>query len=131
MVSGLEAQLPRETLLGTGHTAEVFSWGEGRVLKLSFPWRPLARAQQEFTTTRAVHAAGLPAPAPFELVTIGDRHGIVFERVHGPSMVTQVERRPWSLFTAARQLAELHARLHAISAPADLPRQHEEIEADI
>jgi uncharacterized protein (TIGR02172 family) len=131
MVCSPEAQIQRETLLGAGFTAEVFSWGKERVLKLSFPWRPITKAQQEFTITQVVRAAGLPAPAAVEIVTIGDRHGIIFERMRGPSLVTQVETRPWTLFGAARQLAELHARLHAISAPADLPSQRGEIEAVI
>jgi uncharacterized protein (TIGR02172 family) len=131
MVSLLEAQLQRETLLGNGLTSEVFSWGEDRVLKLSLPWRTLAKVQREFTVTRAVRAAGLPAPEAFEIVTVGGRYGILFERVRGPSMVRQVETRPWTLFAAARQLAELHARLHAICAWADLPSQREEIETDI
>src|SRR5688572_28115055 len=110
MMSLPEAQLQRETLLGNGFTSEVFSWGEDRVLKLSFAWRSLAKVQREFTVTQAVRAAGLPTPEAFEIVAIGNRHGIVFERVRGPSMVKQVERRPWTLFAAARQLAELHAR---------------------
>lgn len=62
-------------------------------------------------------------------MAIGDRHGIIFERIRGPSLVRQVETRPWTLFAAARQLAELHARLHAWPAPADLPSQRQKIEA--
>ena len=124
-----EAQLQRETLIGRGLTSEVFSWGHDRVLKLCLPWRPITDVQREFAVTQAVHAAGLLVPAAFEVVTIGDRHGIVFERIRGPSLVTQVETRPWSVFAAARQLAELHARLHALPAPANLPSQRQKIEA--
>jgi uncharacterized protein (TIGR02172 family) len=131
VVAGPEAQLQHETLLGNGLTSEVFSWGRDRVLKLSFPWRTLAKVQKEFTVTQVVRAAGLPAPEAFEIVAVGDRYGIVFECVRGPSMVSQVETRPWTLFAAARQLAELHARLHALPAPAGLPSQREEIETDI
>jgi len=104
-----EAQLQRETLIGRGLTAEVFSWGQDRMLKLCFPWRPITDVQREFAVTRVIHAAGLPSPAAFALVVIGDRHGIVFERIRGPSLVRQVETRPWTVFAAARQLAELHA----------------------
>jgi len=124
-----EAQLLRETLIGTGLTAEVFSWGQDRVLKLCLPWRPLSDVQREFAVTQAIHGAGLPAPAAIELVVVGDRHGIIFERIRGPSLVRQVESRPWTLFAAARQLAELHARLHVLPAPADLPSQRQKIKA--
>jgi len=92
-----EAQLQRETLIGRGLTAEVFSWGQDCVLKLCLPWRPLTDVQREYAATQAIHAAGLPAPAAFALVAIGDRHGIIFERIRGPSLVRQVESRPWTL----------------------------------
>jgi uncharacterized protein (TIGR02172 family) len=124
-----EAHLQRETLIGRGLTSEVFSWGQDRVLKLCLPWRPVTDVQREFAVTQAIHGAGVPAPAAFEMVAIGDRHGIVFERIHGPSLVRQVETRPWKVFAAARQLAELHAGLHALPVPANLPSQRQKIEA--
>jgi hypothetical protein len=95
-----ESQLEQERLIGKGLTSEVFSWGEDRVLKLNLAWVPATTAQREFAVTRAVHAAGVNVPAVFELVQVGERHGIVFERVHGPSMVNEVEKRPWTLFGA-------------------------------
>src|SRR2546421_182484 len=79
-------------------------------------------------TCRAVHAAGVPSRAVFEPLQIGNRHGIVFERIHGYSVVTRVARKPWTLFAAARQLAELHATLHDHPAPAELPTQRERLE---
>src|SRR3954463_16764254 len=82
---------------------------EGRVLKLFHGWVPLYRAQREYNVTRAVHAAGLPAPAAYEFVTINDRSGIVFERIEGLSMLRHVQARPWTLFSAVKRLAELHA----------------------
>jgi Ser/Thr protein kinase RdoA (MazF antagonist) len=42
-------------------------------------------------------------------------------------MLRQVERRPWTLFAAARRLAELHAEIHRHSAPADLPSQRDQL----
>ncbi|HMJ63960.1 MAG TPA: phosphotransferase [Candidatus Binatia bacterium] len=124
-----ESQLEQERLIGRGLTSEVFGWGKDRVLKLNLAWVPVSTAQREFAVTCAVHGAGVNVPAVFELVQVGGRHGIVFERVHGPSMVSEVEKRPWSLFAAARQLAELHARLHDFDAPPELPSQREQIES--
>jgi uncharacterized protein (TIGR02172 family) len=126
-VSSTAAQLGRETLIGKGLTSDVFTWGEERVLKLAFSWLPAATAEREFAVTQAIHAAGVPVPAAFEIVQIGARHGIVFERVRGPSLLRQVEKRPWTLFAAARQLAELHVRIHAYVAPGKLPSQREQI----
>jgi uncharacterized protein (TIGR02172 family) len=120
-------QIEKGKLIGKGLTAQVYAWGDRRVLKLFESWRPAAKVAKEFAITRAVHAAGLPAPAAYELVEVEGRKGIVFERVDGRSMFEQVVARPWKLFTAARELAELHARLHAIKAPTELSTSREQV----
>jgi len=116
-----------ETIIGKGLTSEVFGRGEDRVLKLFFPWVPQSTVQREFDITRTVHAAGAPCPAAFEILKRGDRHGIIFERVRGHSLVRQVKMKPWTLFAGARLLAELQARIHARDAPAGLPAQRDQV----
>lgn len=118
-------------LVGRGYTADVYAWGDGRVLKLFHPGPDRDRAEREFRVTRAVRAAGLPAPAVLGMVEVGGRCGIVCERIAGPSLVDHVQARPWAMFAAVRQLAELHARVHRCAAPADLPSQRDRIAARI
>lgn len=89
---------------------------------------PAAKVEREFAITKALHTAGLPVPEPFEIIEVEQRFGIVFERIYGTSLLRQVEQRPWRLFAAARQLAELHAAIHSHSAPDDLPTQRGQIE---
>jgi uncharacterized protein (TIGR02172 family) len=116
------------TLIGKGLTCEVFSYGEGRVIKLYHSSRPISLAHREFLVSQAVHQAGLPSPAVVEITQVGNRNGIVFEHVRGNSMLRVVELKPYKLFWAARLLAELHARVHASGAPQEIPEQHEQIE---
>ena len=123
-----DSRLRREDLIGTGLTSEVFSWGEERVLKLFFSWVSRATIQREFLVSQSIRATGVAMPATFELVEIEKRQGIVFERIRGESLLHRVERRPWQLFRGARQLAELHARVHFRCAPVNLPTQHEQLE---
>lgn len=120
-------QVAKGELIGKGLTAQVYAWGDARVLKLFEAWRPPEKVEKEFRVTRAVHAAGLPAPAVYELVEVEGRQGIVFEHIKGLSMFQQVVARPWKLFAAARQLAELHAQLHSVKAPAELPDLREQV----
>jgi uncharacterized protein (TIGR02172 family) len=122
----LAEKLKRATLVGKGFTSDVYAWGERQVLKLFHSGVSAAeRAAREYNVTRSVYAAGLPAPATYELVAIEGRPGIVFERVDGPSMFSQVQARPWTLFTAVRQLADLHAQIHRCVCPVELPSQRE------
>jgi aminoglycoside phosphotransferase (APT) family kinase protein len=116
-------------IVGRGFTADVYAWGEGRVLKLFHGPHAQDRVGREFAATRAVHAAGLPAPAAYERVEVDGRVGIVFERVDGVSLFEYTQARPWALFQTVRLLAELHAQIHRCAAPAGLPSQRERIAA--
>lgn len=100
------------TLLAKGATADVYAWGEGRVLKLfteRSPWQA-----HEVSATRAAHEAGLPVPALVGgLIEVGQREGIVFERVDGPTMTEYLQDHPGQVEDCARQAAELQVRIHS------------------
>ena len=123
--------LERAELVGKGFCADVYAWGEGRVLKLFHGTAGPERAEREFVATRAVHAAGLPAPAAHEVIEVEGRPGIVFERVGGVSLFEHTQARPWKLFAAIRQTAELHADIHRHAAPAGLPSLRDRIAARV
>ena len=100
------------TLLAKGATADVYAWGEGRVLKLfteRTPWHT-----NEVSATRAAQEAGLPVPALIDgLIEVGQREGIVFERVDGPTMTEYLQDQPDQVEDCARQAAELQVRIHS------------------
>lgn len=83
--------------------------------------------ERHFKTARMVHAAGLPVPAVYEMAEHNGRHGIIFERIEGVSMLVWGQARPWMIFSAAKQLAELHFRVHQCVAPPELQTQKQRI----
>jgi tRNA A-37 threonylcarbamoyl transferase component Bud32 len=56
---------------------------------------------------------GYPVPLVYEVRD----DALVLERIDGPLMQEDLERRPWRLARHMRTLAELHHRLHAIKHP--------------
>jgi aminoglycoside phosphotransferase (APT) family kinase protein len=100
----------------------VFAWEEGRALRLMRDV-PFARERValEAAAMRAASGAGAPVPAAFEAVTIDGRPGLVVERVDGVDLLTRLGSRPWTVLSAARLLGSIHAQLHEVSAPRDLP----------
>jgi aminoglycoside phosphotransferase (APT) family kinase protein len=113
-------------LIGKGLTSDVFAWENGRVLKVFFDWMPRHKIEREFNLTRAIQQSGFPCPKVFDLIEIDGRAGIIFERIDGISMFRTLHAKPWRFPTAARELAALHARMHDIKAPAELPTQREQ-----
>jgi aminoglycoside phosphotransferase (APT) family kinase protein len=97
-------------LVGTGRSADVFEHGEGKVLRR---YRAARDTEREVAAMEHARSHGFPAPAARAL----NATDIVMDRVAGPTMLTDLARRPWRMARHATTLAELHARLHRIAAP--------------
>jgi uncharacterized protein (TIGR02172 family) len=116
-------QISADKLLARGRTADVYAWDNEHVLKLFQPWFELENIQYEQRIAQAVIASGVKAPAVGKLIQVDGRNGLLYERVTGLSMETMFLRQPWKLFTYARTLAQLHARMHEKVLDATIPAQ--------
>jgi tRNA A-37 threonylcarbamoyl transferase component Bud32 len=72
---------------------------------------------REVDLMRYVRERGYPVP---EVLRVEGRD-LVLERAAGPTQAVDITSRPWTLIRHARLLADLHRRLHRISAPDWLP----------
>ena len=66
-----------------------------------------------------VRSKGYPVPAVEEVSD--DGFDMVMERIEGTDMVATMTKRPWTIGRQGRVLADLHRRLHELSAPDWLP----------
>ena len=100
-------------LIGRGRAADVFEHGPGRVLRR---YRQEFNAEREAGVMEFVREEGYPVPRVYEA------HGkdLVMERVDGPTMLADLARRPWMIWSHAATLARLHRRLQLIDAPTSL-----------
>jgi aminoglycoside phosphotransferase (APT) family kinase protein len=107
-----------------GRTADVFAWQPGQVLKLFHNWFALTDVEFEQRIARAVHASGVSAPAVIgEIVQVHGRNGLIYERIHGRSMLEVAPSHPWQVFTLAKRFAALHTQMHEHVFNADIPTQ--------
>lgn len=106
--------------LGVGREAEVFALGGDRVLRLARSADLAPAIDRERVALVAAGAAGAPVPAISERVDVGGRPGLVVERLGTRNLLLEIGARPWRVLRVARVLGELHARLHAVVAPAEL-----------
>ncbi|MDD4903640.1 MAG: aminoglycoside phosphotransferase family protein [Candidatus Bipolaricaulis sp.] len=123
-------------VIGRGRTAEILVWDDRRVMKLYLAGSSRDYVRREAEVSRLAHRAGLPAPAVYDtdapdgVHEVDGRLGILFERIDGPTMMRDLGTRPWMLIAYSRQLASLHARIHA--APGEgLPPLRKRIEWSI
>ena len=125
-----------ETPLGapvaSGRTAEIFSWGEGTILKLFHCGAALPELELERHNATAARACGVATPAVHDLVRHGRRWGLVFERVDGPTLLEKIQARPEDMQRWATELARLHLALHQAPVRVTrLPDQRQRLERKI
>jgi uncharacterized protein (TIGR02172 family) len=113
-------------LIGKGMTAEVYEWGQDKVLKLFFDKRSDDRIKSETEIGYAVHEAGVSSPALFGTIEVDSRKGILFQRIFGKSILRHIEAEPWKLDYFAQQMAVLHFKMHNCSTDR-LPSQKEKL----
>jgi Ser/Thr protein kinase RdoA (MazF antagonist) len=121
-------------LLAQGRTAEVFAYGEGRVLKLDRPeWNGLSLFEEGVLT--ALAEAGLPVARPHGTATVDGRGGVVLDRVDGPSLLQVVTSAgPEEVDRLAGEFAalQLHCNRTTVAGLPDLlPRLRSEIDASV
>ena len=122
--------MTKGVLIGRGRTAEVYAWGNDRALKLYYEGWPADEAEREARQARVVYESGAAAPAVEGVVTVDGRHGVVYERVDGPSLLNKTTAQPWTLIHSAHVLAELHAQMHTRRV-SGLPSQRTRLEEKI
>ncbi len=114
-----------EKPIATGRTAEIYPYGEGKVLKLFFSSTPQAWIDKEVAVGRYIQETPLPVPKVFESVNIEGREGVVYERIAGPSLLNELGTKPWNAARYARLMAEMHVQVHEVEAPENLETQRD------
>jgi aminoglycoside phosphotransferase (APT) family kinase protein len=97
------------SLIGSGREADVYALDGGRVLRRTRNGRDVSA---EAAVMAYVHSRGFPVPAVHD--SVGP--DLILERVDGPTMLHALTTGAIEIEAAARVLADLHHRLHALPA---------------
>ena len=115
---------PPGTLIASGRAADVFDLGDGTVLRRY-------RSDHDVTAEgRLMHwlaSAGIPVP----IVHRAEGRDLVMERVDGPTMLDDLQRRPWRLWQHTKTLAEVQRRINEVIAPSWATAPNAELAGDV
>ena len=100
--------------LARGRSSSVYELADGRVLRRN------AGSDAAWEAEVMAHARrhGVRVPTVFE----AHGHDLVMERIEGPTLLTELLDHPERLDEHAQVLADLHAALDRVPAPAAAPR---------
>jgi aminoglycoside phosphotransferase (APT) family kinase protein len=117
----LEGELAGHARVGKGREADVFAWGEGKVLRLLRRSSDPTRVEREAVAMRAAADGGVDVPTVYGTTIVAGRAGLIMDRVDGPDLVALMGRRPWAVPRVARIVGRAQARMHDVVAPGNLP----------
>jgi hypothetical protein len=106
--------------IAEGREAEMFEWGEGRVLRLYRGDFYRGAPEHQARLLRIAKECGVRVPAEYGLVEVDGRQGVVLERIAGPDLLTDLGAKPWLLFQVGGTWGRFHAQINSKAAPADL-----------
>ncbi len=116
--------MEKGVLLGKGMTADVYVWGQDKVLKLYKEGYREEWMKREAAIGRKIHEAGVPSPDVFDIVEIDGRKGIILQRIFGKSMLAILVKEPWRFHSFVQQLAGFQQKIHQYSIEG-IPSQKE------
>ncbi len=119
-----------ETPIATGRTAEVYTVGDDRVVKLLRKGFDPGMIERESEHMEAAHRAGVACPAVHGVVHVDGRAGLVMDRIDGDLLLDEIALDPMRLRQWARMFADSHAETMNCTT-ADLPDVREILLAKI
>jgi aminoglycoside phosphotransferase (APT) family kinase protein len=99
------------------------------VLRLGVSNAQAPAVDREALVLKAARAAGAPVPTPHERIELDGRPGLIVERLGAGDLLSVLDRRPWAVWSVARTLGRLHAELHDVAAPQELPQLRDQVRA--
>jgi predicted Ser/Thr protein kinase len=103
-----------------GGQADIYDFGEGKVLRVGRRPQDIERIRYEYAVYSCLAGTDSIIPIAYELTEAGGLPAILMQRLDGPSMMDQIKANPMSAKTKARQLAELHLRIGKLHAPEQI-----------
>jgi hypothetical protein len=117
--------------IGEGAFADVHAWAPGQVVKLFKASVPSWVGAHEARMTRAVFAAGGPAPEVFDEFTLEGRYGVVLPRLDGPTLMQLSRSGAVTFEQAGTIIATLAISVHKTHPPPDVPSLHDFMESSL
>lgn len=102
----------RLELIAHGGTAEVYSLGSDKIVKLYHKGYPSNEAKAEAEKADFAYRQKLPTPKVIDVVSIMDRQGIIFERCSGITIGEHIRKHPEEQESMAKVIANLQAQIH-------------------
>ncbi len=99
--------MKKGTVIGTGNTAVIYEWEDGKVLKLFNPEYPKEAVDSEFKNALAIDKLDFGKPKVYQTLSYKGQWGILYEKAEGENLL-ELTLRTGDLENCALYMAGLH-----------------------
>lgn len=119
-------------MIGQGNTAEVYAYESDKILKLFREGLSGEIISREYENAVVVQSCIKNTPKVYDLITEGNRQGIVYERISGQDMIATMVKAVFRVNYYAKLLASTHQEVHHITIKtSEMPSVKEKLFEDI
>lgn len=97
-------------VLGKGNTAEVIEQDNGKVCKLFYEGYPYSAIKREYNNAKLMQTMDIPMPEVYEIVNVGVRSGIIYEKLEGQSLLEKL-LQDGDVNFLVNQMVDLHKEI--------------------
>lgn len=92
-------------LIGRGGQADIYELDNNKVLRVIRNPKDEKHLLTEMTVLKSLKEKGKSVPTVYEFIKIDKKPAIIMERLYGETMLTDIQRKPFSLLKQAEKLA--------------------------
>lgn len=102
-------------LIGEGRQAKVYEWGRNEIIKVFDKSVLNSDIENEYKKSTIVYELGVSVPYVKEIVDINGEMGIVYEKLIGNTLLTNMKNNAFKIKKSIQILAENHVKLSQYS----------------
>lgn len=111
----MEINIQNLNKIASGFTADVFMLDNTKVLKLFYEGWDVNYIKNEYHVNCLIQSYSIKAPKPYEMVTVGNRNGIIFQKLQNITMKDKINQDKKSSFEFAKALAQEHYKVNCVT----------------
>ncbi len=104
-------------LVGQGNTAEIYEYEKDKIIKLFRNGITKEIAILEYEKAKFVQVYILNAPRVYDFLQLEDRFGIIYERIYGKDMISEMIKSITKINYYSKKLAHVHMGIHKNIVP--------------
>ena len=107
--------------LNNGECADIYEIDARTVLKLGKLGWSKDLLYQEYLNGKLISDSDIPTPKVYDFIEVQGRYGYTMDKLNDLTFLDLMWKYPWKVISYAKKMAAIHAHIHSVKPPKELP----------